>query len=146
MKKKMLTTAVILSLVLSLTFLVKPNLVSAGQIDLLTYDRRCPIDTIFHEDMVTFGGTIFNNQSATYTLEYLVARFYDPDNKTQITHAYSYELSTQVFRNEIAPTEARTVSFTREIGAELPRAKKSRCNGCGRGGCSQERARPGHAS
>jgi hypothetical protein len=121
-KKNMLITAVILSVVLSLTFIIKPNLVSAGQIDLFTYDQRCPTDTIYHDDMITFGGTIFNNQSEIYTLEYLVARFYDPDNKSVITHSYSYELSTQVFRNELNPNEARTVSFTRVIGDELPRA------------------------
>lgn len=122
MNKKFLLTAVILSCVLSLTFVVKPNIVLAGQIDLLTYDRKCPVKTIYHEDSITFGGTIYNNQTQIFTLEYLVARFYNPVNKSVIEHSYSYELSTQVERNEIAPNEARTVLFIREIGDELPRA------------------------
>ena len=121
MNKKFLITAVILSCVLSLTFVVKPNVVSAAQIDLLTYDQKCPTETIYHEDSITFGGTIFNNQTQTFELEYLVARFYNPVNKSVITHSYSIELSTQVARNELAPNEARTVTFIREIGSELPR-------------------------
>lgn len=121
MNKKMLITAVILSCVLSLTFVIKPNIVSAAQIDLLAFDQRCPTDTIYYDDSVTFGGTIFNNQSVTFVLEYLVARFYNPENKTVIDHSYSYELSTQVLRNELAPNEARTVTFIRVIGDELPR-------------------------
>ncbi|MHA1124173.1 MAG: hypothetical protein ACTSO7_00700 [Candidatus Heimdallarchaeota archaeon] len=122
MNKKFLTTMLILSCVLSLTFVIKPNVVSAAQIDLLTYDPRVPVTTIYHEDSITFGGTIFNNQTITFTLEYLVARFYNPENKTIIDHSYTYELSTQVARNELAPNEARTVSFTRVIGDELPSA------------------------
>lgn len=122
MNKKFLITAIILSCVLSLTFVIKPNIVTAAQIDLLTYDQKCPTKTIYHDDSITFGGTIFNNQTDTFNLEYLVARFYNPENKSVIDHSYTVELSTQVSRNELAPNEARTVTFIRVIGEELPRA------------------------
>ena len=121
MNKKLLMTAVILSCILSLTFVIRPNVVNAANIDLLTFNQQCPVETIFHGDRITFGGTIFNNQTETFFLEYLIARFYNPENKTIIDHSYSIELSTQVARNELAPNEARTVTFIREIGSELPR-------------------------
>ncbi|MHA1220559.1 MAG: hypothetical protein ACTSQB_02385 [Candidatus Heimdallarchaeota archaeon] len=127
MNRKLLRFTIILTSLLALTFIVQPNVArtSAEAGRLLVFDRLGPSETIFHNDIVFFGGTVFNNDTSyTYLLIDLEVEIYHEFNATKNLRLYPlYYFSSLVSRNTIEPMESRTFAFEQEISTEWPVAE-----------------------
>ncbi|NHJ40430.1 MAG: hypothetical protein FK731_10395 [Asgard group archaeon] len=125
MTKKLIKFTIIFTSLLTVLFVIQPKLaqVSAEAGDLLMFDQIAPKDTIYREDVVLFGGTIYNNDSIrTFVLLYLHINFLAKNGTDWLDPSpfgpFSFEGLT--FRNTIEPYESRTFLFEGIIDNDVP--------------------------
>lgn len=126
MTKKSIKFTIIFTCILTVLFVIQPKLaqVSAATGDLLMFDQIAPNEEIFRNDVILFGGTIYNNDSLrAFVLLFLNIQLLNPDNKSDWLNPspfgpYSFQALT--FRNTIEPFESRTFLFEDTIDNEVP--------------------------
>lgn len=120
MNKKILTTAFILATILSVAFVVKPQISKAAAGELFLYDRICPSGEVYQNSIQQFGGTIYNNRTIeAYRLTSIRVDIYYADNKSLPQADYTKEFSETDVRYVLEPGEAITVFFQHEIDLPL---------------------------
>lgn len=124
MNKKIFTTVFIITTILAVAFVVKPQISHAAVEELLVYDRICPSGEVYQGSIQSFGGTIYNNRSIdTYRLNAIRVDIYnDSENgHSQAEFNYITEFDEADVRYILEPGEAITVFFQHEIDLRLER-------------------------
>ncbi|NHJ03208.1 MAG: hypothetical protein EAX90_00120 [Candidatus Heimdallarchaeota archaeon] len=123
MNKKIFTTAFIIATILTVAFVVKPQMSHAAVEELLVYDRICPSGEVFQGSIQSFGGTIYNNRTIdTYRLNAIRVDIYNDTKKGPLPEFnYVTEFDETDVRYILEPGEAITVFFQHEIDLRLER-------------------------
>ncbi len=124
MNKKVLRLTFILTCILTVAFVIEPNLAKVSAGHLVVFNRIGPSGDIHQGDVVIFGGTIYNNESlATYILTYLKVEVLEVNKTGQFVDIRPFEdfsFDSLPNRNTVAPHESRTFAFQHIIGDEWP--------------------------
>lgn len=120
MNKKILTTAFIITTILTVAFVVKPQISQAAVEELFVYDRICPSGEVYKDSIQQFGGTIYNNRTIdSYRLTSIRVDIYYAENKSNPQADYTKEFSETDVRYLLEPGEAITVFFQHVIDLPL---------------------------
>jgi len=124
MNKKLLRLTFILACLLTVAYIIQPNLAKVSAGHLVVFNRLGPSGDIHQGDIIIFGGTIYNNESiATYILTYLeveVLALNDSGVLENIRPFEDFSFDSLPNRNTVAPYESRTFAFQHIIGDEWP--------------------------
>ena len=123
MNKKTLYVTFLITSLLAISMVYKPhiNKVSAAEVDLLRYDRICPVGDVYQDDIYQFGGTLYNNDTSnTYRISSLRVDIYNISSQAipQTTIATD-DFDAEDPRYWLEPFESRSVYFEYAINLTI---------------------------
>ena len=123
MNKKILSTLLIISSILTVSLIFQPNYVAGAEFRLLFSNKQCPSGDVYQGDPVIFGATIYNNASDTFrVLSFRIDVYNDSEEKQGRNFKETdivYEFPEDDVRYILAPEVSQTLYFQTNMSLRL---------------------------